>query len=704
MVWNPGAFPTFSGWAIILDDTGAIVDFAIWNGVPEAAIDTISLNIGPHTVTIGDEWLGDGIVTDTLCGAGFSVQRQGDSDNNDATDWLCQATNLGTTNPGLMLPLVGAGGADCNMNGIPDDCDIQDCPPGDISCGDCNANGVPDGCELSGNDCNNNGVDDDCDVANGTSQDCNGNGIPDECDIASGASPDCNGNGVPDACDVAGGEVELYSQEVIPDDNGIGPGLLLAIGSSCPFANTSAEDFTLAANETITRITWEGVYFGSATNFPGVDNNFHVTFYVDNGAGNVGAVVADFPSVAVVKALHGRPAVFGTNPVYTYSAVLPASVNVMGGQRYWLSINGDPAGAGGPVFGWMASDEGNAAMIAGNDQPLQNTAITCATLPALTYTPGGTAGDQDADLAFALFGEDVATSEDCNGNGIPDECEEDCNNNGRPDDCDIADDPSLDQDGNGRIDTCECAAGDCPPGTVPLVDAQGDFAGWCVGSSNPDRTDIFVDAVVPGQQALIEISKDFITVSPVTLTFEQVCVLDSATVPMILIADESITNITGVDWPNFTWNLIGSDVWFDVPGSSQFAVFPPFATRMFDDFLDGPANQQALTLHATDGVVMPFDSFFAGHGTGSLKIVVDLSATQPPLTFALMESTTTIYFRGDFDADGDVDLSDFATFGQCYSGSERAATPVCVPCDLDGDMDVDLADFAAFGQLYTGSK
>ena len=29
-------------------------------------------------------------------------------------------------------------------------------------------------------------------------------------------------------------------------------------------------------------------------------------------------------------------------------------------------------------------------------------------------------------------------SSDCNGNGIPDECEPDCNGNGVPDDCDIA--------------------------------------------------------------------------------------------------------------------------------------------------------------------------------------------------------------------------------------------------------------------------
>ena len=538
LFWNPGDSPSFTGWAIILDDTGAIVDFAVWNGVPEASIAAMNLVIGPHNVTIGSEWLLDGI--DGNCGTGLSLQRQGNSDNDDATDWICQTSNRGTQNPGLTLPFIGGtGGADCNANGIPDDCDIADCAPGDISCGDCNANGVPDGCELSGLDCNNNGVDDDCDIDGGGSDDCNGNGIPDECDIANQTSddcntngtpdecePDCNGNGIADECDIrdcppgdpscqdcqpdgipdgcqlggvvaAGAESLLYSQAVIPDDNGIGPGGLLAIGSSCPFDNTSAEDFTLADSASITRITWEGIYFGAASDFPGADNNFHVTFYEDNGAGNVGAIVDDFPSVTVTKALSARPPVFGTNPVYTYSADLPSAVAVDGGQRYWLSVNGDPSGAGGPVFGWMASAEGNAAAIPGNDQPLQNTTTSCASLPAASYNPGGDLGDQDADLAFALHGQigggGGGGGGDCNGNLIPDECDirdcppgdlscADCNSDGIPDGCQldgndcnanaVPDDCEPDCNGNGIADECDIR--DCPPGDLSCADCQPD--------------------------------------------------------------------------------------------------------------------------------------------------------------------------------------------------------------------------------------
>lgn len=58
---------------------------------------------------------------------------------------------------------------DCNGNEIPDDCDIFDCPPEDVSCQDCNHNAVPD----------------ECDITSGTSSDVTGNGVPDECEASS---------------------------------------------------------------------------------------------------------------------------------------------------------------------------------------------------------------------------------------------------------------------------------------------------------------------------------------------------------------------------------------------------------------------------------------------------------------------------------------------------------------------------------------
>ena len=77
--------------------------------------------------------------------------------------------------------------ADCNLDGIADECEI-----------DCNANGVPDECDITNGaeDCDGNGVLDSCEA------DCNDNGVVDACDIANGTSSDDNGNNVPDECEV----------------------------------------------------------------------------------------------------------------------------------------------------------------------------------------------------------------------------------------------------------------------------------------------------------------------------------------------------------------------------------------------------------------------------------------------------------------------------------------------------------------------
>ncbi|UCG32482.1 MAG: hypothetical protein JSU68_12545 [Phycisphaerales bacterium] len=63
---------------------------------------------------------------------------------------------------------------------------------------------------------------------------------------------------------------------------------------------------------------------------------------------------------------------------------------------------------------------------------------------------------------------------------------------------------------------------------------------------------------------------------------------------------------------------------------------------------------------------------------------------------------------GDFDADGNVDLNDFATFANCYHGSAITVPPGSCSqsefeaCDMDDDLDVDLGDFATFANYYTG--
>ncbi|MDG1491589.1 MAG: VCBS repeat-containing protein, partial [Planctomycetota bacterium] len=67
-------------------------------------------------------------------------------------------------------------------------------------------------------------------------------------------------------------------------------------------------------------------------------------------------------------------------------------------------------------------------------------------------------GDQVLTYRNQLF---IPTAEDCNANGIPDECDiasgtvTDCNGDGVPDPCQLAGDPTFDLNANGIFDSCE---------------------------------------------------------------------------------------------------------------------------------------------------------------------------------------------------------------------------------------------------------
>ncbi|MGB2986477.1 MAG: sialidase family protein, partial [Phycisphaerae bacterium] len=84
---------------------------------------------------------------------------------------------------------------------------------------------------------------------------------------------------------------------------------------------------------------------------------------------------------------------------------------------------------------------------------------------------------------------DVAdeTSDDCNDNNVPDECEVDCNNNGIPDECDIADGTSEDCTGNGIPDECEPDCND--NGVADSCDIQNGTSDDCNGNRVPDECD-----------------------------------------------------------------------------------------------------------------------------------------------------------------------------------------------------------------------
>jgi hypothetical protein len=92
---------------------------------------------------------------------------------------------------------------------------------------------------------------------------------------------------------------------------------------------------------------------------------------------------------------------------------------------------------------------------------------------------------------------------DCNGNGVPDACEiasgllADCDRNGIPDACEIASNPSLDSNGNGLLDSCGIARGDLDnSGVIDGGDLGILLTLW--GSTNPPIGDLDGNGVVDG--------------------------------------------------------------------------------------------------------------------------------------------------------------------------------------------------------------
>lgn len=104
ILWNPANGST-RGWAMIVDNLGNVVDFAVWDNWPAGALATFQPVVNGFTINLGTQWSGDyysttGIGTQT-------ITREGSIDNNDSTDFEFRAGTIGTHNPGLSYVLNG---------------------------------------------------------------------------------------------------------------------------------------------------------------------------------------------------------------------------------------------------------------------------------------------------------------------------------------------------------------------------------------------------------------------------------------------------------------------------------------------------------------------------------------------------------------------------------------------------------------------
>ncbi len=316
---------------------------------------------------------------------------------------------------------------------------------------DCNNNGIPDECETTA-DCNNDGL---LDVCQPDFVDCNDNGVLDSCDIAEATSPDCNMDGIPDECSVCDG---LQLEVVLVMD-------------TSPSLNAYADEICLTVPQLVSDFANEGVNLDltilgiTETPWPCIDDSI-VNAYgaAVPGDGSCGPL-DDFstpgvPAVALAENWGAGAAVVADSHPWP-----------VGAKRLIISIADE-----GPCYGNPCDDPGpdrdsisNAITVARLNHVKASSLLLSAPSPScvaglaedLANQTGGSV--QEIGLppqvlaALEAIIRQACTRDDCNQNGVLDECEAfvDCNNNGLFDACDIANGLSEDCDNDGLLDICE---------------------------------------------------------------------------------------------------------------------------------------------------------------------------------------------------------------------------------------------------------
>ena len=181
---------------------------------------------------------------------------------------------------------------------------------------------------------------------------------------------------------------------------------------------------------------------------------------------------------------------------------------------------------------------------------------------------------------------------------------------------------------------------------IPLKDLAGNDSGWDVILADNVHTDVFVDAV-SGSLAYvrIEIAKDFYQApedgvfASNIIRFQQ-RLDDAHTVQVIQITSEAVTNLTGCDWTDYHFAVIGDEAALNktTTDGSGFST-DPFTVKTWGDVPAGWASNYARTLDLSGGVVAAGETFYPGSQLGRLYVDADLSGSSPA-GFTLTQTPT----------------------------------------------------------------
>jgi len=377
---------------------------------------------------------------------------------------------------GVVTVLVDS--PDCNLNGVPDICDVQD----GISL-DCNLDGVPDECQT---DCDGDGIPDDCEIEMGTALDCNLDGYPDDCAIANGIAADCDLDGVLDQCEIDAGIESDCDQSGVIDSCEIASGAAADCNGngqvdSCDIESGVDQDCDLNGILDSCQIT-----SGSATDcdLDGVIDSCEIAS--GDAADCDGNGVLDSCDLAA-----GLVEDCDQNQV-------PDSCDLASGIA--SDCNGNGSLDSCDIVDGIASDcDGNQVVdsceIASNAAPDcdQNGIIDSCDILAGAVADCDSSGVPDScELASGAV-------PDCNGNGVPDSCDlaagaADCDQSGVLDSCEVAAGEAPDCNGNGSPDSCDIASGialDCDLSGVPdNCEISSNQVADCNGNGIPDSCDL----------------------------------------------------------------------------------------------------------------------------------------------------------------------------------------------------------------------
>ncbi len=354
---------------------------------------------------------------------------------------------------------------DCNGNGVHDPCDIAGCPQNEVWCADCNNNHVPDVCDLPplgpGNDCQGNSIPDECE------EDCNGNTIPDECDMTNcdGSSwcDDCNQDERLDVCQLGFVETRIFEWDDGGAEGSAGVGGGLIEMAWVQNYNTEGKTEIIAAVSTAFGAPFDPEFSGVQIGDP-----FRVFLWSDpDGDGN--PVDAELLASASATIEEGM---IGTN---TLQVVAIEPTEVLGSFFIGAAVESEL----GPAPQDLNGPPAHASYMVWNTEGALDPS-DLSTQIVLNMDDAGSA----CNFLLRAITQEVLPLNDCNENGVPDDCDlsqgtsHDDNQNAIPDECEL----SGDVNGDGAVNfedfslfiDCMAGPGYPNPGCDPVHFAMSD--------------------------------------------------------------------------------------------------------------------------------------------------------------------------------------------------------------------------------------